>query len=166
MFWDLFACYIRFAQMLTLNYLKRCHLVLFTTLSLKCRFGIFLFWIRVSQFLFIYSPFQLCMVKATRLFIFIYGQFCNDSKSEISAFSDSLKYGNMAKDWHLKANSLKKKEMKRVTMNLGWGCEEKGRGQASGISWLVKTKIGTRPSGRICERQRFKWWFFSFYFLL
>ena len=36
----------------------------------------------------------------------------------------------------------------------------KGRRQASGISWLVKTKIGTRPSGRICERQRFKWWFF------
>ena len=36
----------------------------------------------------------------------------------------------------------------------------KGRRQASGISWLVKTKIGTRPSGRICERQRFKWQFF------
>ena len=45
------------------------------------------------------QPLKQCITKVGLLFIFIYGRFRDNSKSEISAFSDSLKYGNLTKAW-------------------------------------------------------------------
>ena len=43
------------------------------------------------------QPSKQCITKVGLLFIFIYGRFHDNSKSEISAFSDSLKYGNLTR---------------------------------------------------------------------
>ena len=45
------------------------------------------------------QPLKQCITKVGLLFIFIYGRFRDNSKSEISAFSDSLEYGNLTKAW-------------------------------------------------------------------
>ena len=45
------------------------------------------------------QPLKQCITKVGLLFIFIYGRFRDNSKSEISAFSDSLEYGNPTKAW-------------------------------------------------------------------
>ena len=60
------------------------------------------FRLGVSLVLFIHwIPFAFAAVhsKGHPDVIYLYfGQFCNNAKSEISVFSDSLKYGNMQKD--------------------------------------------------------------------
>ena len=43
------------------------------------------------------QPLKQCITKVGLLFIFIYGRFRDNSKSEISAFSDLLNYGNLTK---------------------------------------------------------------------
>ena len=78
-------------------------------------------------------------------------------RGQASGISCKLSRENPPTPQKIRNKSIKLSEgnpKKLGRMNVEWGRAEKGRGQPSGISWLVKTKIGTRLATRshLCKR--------------
>ena len=79
------------------------------------------------------QPLKQCITKVGLLFIFIYGRFRDNSKSEISAFSDSLEYGNPTKAWLQKQRNANN-SVQRIFDRQDQNPEEENERKKSGAS--------------------------------